>query len=440
MKLAALLSGALATVVVWLTSLLLTDMGEAFLALWPQTNSQQFFGSVAWHTLGAAGLVGGLVTVLRPTVGGLLLIGAAAGWVATGRALPTGFDVQLLAPLVLTAFGGLAAFGAAVRGLVRRRATRRATSDQAADDEDERVEPIVELQRTGEDIHQAAEAAVDAEIAVEATHEHAQIGAEAEPAEERVRRAPRSAAALVAVNIVTLLVLSGAVALLFYVEIRTGHFAAAFKTAEAAPDSILSSQAKDDVVQPTEATVIEEATASVAPSRRDLVATALRHPQLMEAATAPAEVRVSRIPLEAASAGPTAWNDPFDYCAAVGTIDFPDRRYAGPALVASIAESLRVPTSSSPDRVKWRCVDGEVWACASFDWPVCAMTPSVGEMVEFCSKNPNAIGLQAPNGNWSCEGTRPAIPDGETWPVDTRGFLPGAWIEIEPPSPPGSIG
>ena len=138
--------------------------------------------------------------------------------------------------------------------------------------------------------------------------------------------------------------------------------------------------------------------------------------------------------VETAALGDEPYLDPFSYCAAVGTVDFPDHRYAGPYLVPVVADALRVPAASSPDRVKWRCFEGAVLGCASFDWPICAVTPSVPEMLEFCSKNPTARGLQAPNGNWSCNGTRPEIPAGENWPVDARGFLPTAWITI-PPTP-----
>jgi hypothetical protein len=124
------------------------------------------------------------------------------------------------------------------------------------------------------------------------------------------------------------------------------------------------------------------------------------------------------------------WPDPFSYCAAVGTVDFPDHRYAGPHLVPEIADALRVPDTSSPDRVKWRCYEGAVLACAAFDGPVCALTPTVAEMVAFCAQNPGTDNLLAPNGSWSCEGTQPVIPDDENWPVDARGFLPGAWQAI----------
>jgi hypothetical protein len=55
-------------------------------------------------------------------------------------------------------------------------------------------------------------------------------------------------------------------------------------------------------------------------------------------------------------------------------------------------------------------------------------------MMEFCTRNPGARNLQAPNGSWSCEGTRPVIPPDQNWPVDSRGFLPQAWVRVPAPS------
>jgi len=128
--------------------------------------------------------------------------------------------------------------------------------------------------------------------------------------------------------------------------------------------------------------------------------------------------------------------DPFSYCGAVQTVDYVDNRYTGPRFTAEIAEALRVPMGSAPDRVSWRCVEGIVYACASFDWPVCAMTPTAQEMVEYCVRNPGVTRLLAPNGTWSCEGNRPRLPDGANWPVDARGFFPNAWIPVLPPQRP----
>jgi len=130
------------------------------------------------------------------------------------------------------------------------------------------------------------------------------------------------------------------------------------------------------------------------------------------------------------------FSDPFAYCDAVKTIDYVDSRYVGPRFTASIADALRVPMESAPDRVSWRCVEGVIYACASFDWPVCAMTPTAQEMLDYCKRNPGVTRLLAPNGTWACDGTKPRIPDGASWPVDARGFFPNAWIPVLPPQQP----
>ena len=54
-------------------------------------------------------------------------------------------------------------------------------------------------------------------------------------------------------------------------------------------------------------------------------------------------------------------------------------------------------------------------------------------MRQYCAQNPNAQNLLAPNGTWWCNDTTPEVPPGSSWPLDARGFLPGAWVEISPP-------
>lgn len=178
-------------------------------------------------------------------------------------------------------------------------------------------------------------------------------------------------------------------------------------------------------------------------------------PTLALPGTEPAAAPVLPMAPDAATVGPAAtvaeaqmpaatvtvpvtgtFNDPFAYCSAVRTIDYIDSRYIGPRFTAEIADALRVPLQSAPDRVNWRCVDGVIYACASFDWPACAMTPTAQEMVDYCQRNPGVTRLLAPNGTWSCEGTRPRIPEGASWPVDARGFFPNAWIPVLPPQRP----
>lgn len=150
------------------------------------------------------------------------------------------------------------------------------------------------------------------------------------------------------------------------------------------------------------------------------------------ATVGPAAANVADTPAAAAPAG-GSFSDPFAYCGAVRTVDYVDTRYVGPRFTAEIADALRVPMESAPDRVSWRCVDGVVYACASFDWPVCSMTPTAQEMLDYCQRNPGVTRLLAPNGTWACEGNRPRIPDGASWPVDARGFFPNAWIPVLPP-------
>jgi hypothetical protein len=154
------------------------------------------------------------------------------------------------------------------------------------------------------------------------------------------------------------------------------------------------------------------------------------------ATVGPAAATVAEAVPAAQSPAAGTFADPFAYCQAVKTVDYVDSRYAGPRFTADIADALRVPMESAPDRVSWRCVDGVIYACASFDWPVCAMTPTAQEMVDYCQRNPGVTRLLAPNGTWSCEGNKPRIPDGASWPVDARGFFPNAWIPVLPPQRP----
>lgn len=153
------------------------------------------------------------------------------------------------------------------------------------------------------------------------------------------------------------------------------------------------------------------------------------------ATVGPAAANVADTPAAATPAA-AGFTDPFAYCGAVRTVDYVDTRYVGPRFTAEIADALRVPLESAPDRVSWRCVEGVVYACASFDWPVCSMTPTAQEMLDYCQRNPGVTRLLAPNGTWSCEGNRPRIPDGASWPVDARGFFPNAWIPVLPPQKP----
>ena len=139
----------------------------------------------------------------------------------------------------------------------------------------------------------------------------------------------------------------------------------------------------------------------------------------------------------AAVAPPESYDDPFAYCRAVGTVDYVDHRYSGPATVTAITSALLIPAGSARDRVRWRCFEGAVLACTSYIGPICDMAPTVQEMREFCERNPNVEQLLAPSGTWACVDGKPQLPANASWPIDARGFLPQGWIAVADPGTTG---
>ncbi|MGV3489904.1 MAG: hypothetical protein ACO1OG_01155 [Devosia sp.] len=174
-----------------------------------------------------------------------------------------------------------------------------------------------------------------------------------------------------------------------------------------------------------------------------------------EATTSEAVAPIAQLPVPASDAAPpvlpvvlpelpapadttiASYDDPFAYCTAVETVDFPDSRYTGPAVIPAMTQLLRTPAEARQDRVHWRCMEGRVLACASYAGPICDMAPTVSEMQAYCERNPNAQPLFAPHGIWSCVEGRPQLPANVNWPVDARGFMPRAWIAVSPPTAAG---
>ena len=143
--------------------------------------------------------------------------------------------------------------------------------------------------------------------------------------------------------------------------------------------------------------------------------------------------------------------DPFGYCAAVGTIDAPDARYAGPAVPAAIAEGLRRAFGAPPDApvevftrgTSWRCMGGKVYACTvGANLPCDAKADTSREpsapITDFCREHlsadvvPMVVTGRATVYEWRCEGSAPAIARQVTRP-DPRGYLANIWHEIPPP-------
>jgi hypothetical protein len=142
------------------------------------------------------------------------------------------------------------------------------------------------------------------------------------------------------------------------------------------------------------------------------------------------------------------YSDPFAYCAAVGTVDAPDERYAGPAAPEAVIEGLREKAEIAGDApddwvaagTVWRCMDGDVWACFVGANLPCSeradtsMTPRP-ELEGFCDANPNAdvipaaVTGRATVYEWRCvDGAPQAVRQVLT--PDAQGFLSDFWYEL----------
>jgi hypothetical protein len=146
------------------------------------------------------------------------------------------------------------------------------------------------------------------------------------------------------------------------------------------------------------------------------------------------------------------FSDPFTYCAAIGTIDAPDERYAGAAVPEAVIKGLRKKAEIADDApadwvaagTVWRCIDGEVWACfAGANLPCSekadtSSTPQ-SEMEDFCNANPNADSIpatitgRATVYEWRCVEGAPEVVRQRFTP-DAQGFLSDFWYELTPPS------
>ena len=143
-------------------------------------------------------------------------------------------------------------------------------------------------------------------------------------------------------------------------------------------------------------------------------------------------------------------DDPFAYCAAVGTIDAPDGRYTGAAMPEVIVQGLVRQGIVSPDAppefqasAVWRCVDGRVWVCHFGANLPCqakadlSKTPSA-EMEGFCQENPAAAVIpaavtgRATVYEWKCSEGKATIV-GQVLQVDAQGYLADFWYELSAP-------
>ena len=158
-----------------------------------------------------------------------------------------------------------------------------------------------------------------------------------------------------------------------------------------------------------------------------------------------ASTAVATSPAEGAT--PTTFTDPFAYCAAVGTLDAPDARYAGPKMPAAIVNGLQkalnltgTPAPPITQNSFWRCMEGKVYACTvganlpCLDKANLSKTPSPG-MLEYCRANPTADFIPAyVTGHnavyeWQCKAGVPEAGK-QVAQVDAQGFIAGIWYQI----------
>lgn len=136
-------------------------------------------------------------------------------------------------------------------------------------------------------------------------------------------------------------------------------------------------------------------------------------------------------------------SDPFAYCAAVGTIDAPDRRYTGPNPPEPVARAVLYPGLPS-SQAHWRCMNGQVYGCidgasVSCDMRVSSSTSANQGMIEFCRDNPDSdfiplafVGHYNAHA-WRCDRGVPAIFGDPILHPDARGFAAEMWRRIAPP-------
>jgi hypothetical protein len=155
------------------------------------------------------------------------------------------------------------------------------------------------------------------------------------------------------------------------------------------------------------------------------------------------------IPVTVPVAPTAAFDDPFAYCVAVGTIDAPDSRYTGEQLPRAVIQGIRAATGAptdAPDEwyragTVWRCANGQVKACTVGANLPCEEKADLSEIpnesiVSFCKENPEAEVVPAVASgratvfSWRCASGTPEIV-GQIAQPDEQGFIDHIWYVIE---------
>jgi len=145
----------------------------------------------------------------------------------------------------------------------------------------------------------------------------------------------------------------------------------------------------------------------------------------------------------------SSYDDPFAYCAAVGTIDTPDAAYSGPEMPDSIIQAMirqGIVSADAPlefqQNAVWRCMDNSVWVChfgANLPCEEKADTSQVPNsgMEDYCRENPTADIIpafaagRATVYEWACADGTPEVVR-QVLNSDAQGFLSDFWYELTP--------
>jgi len=150
---------------------------------------------------------------------------------------------------------------------------------------------------------------------------------------------------------------------------------------------------------------------------------------------------------ESAPASASSFDDPYSYCAAVGTLDEPDERYVGDELPEVIITGMidqgiiadDMPASMQENAV-WRCMDQKVWVChfganlPCMEKADTAREPNV-DMEEYCQNDPNvdfipaAVTGRATVYEWRCKDGVPEVVQ-KIFEVDAQGYLATFWYSL----------
>jgi hypothetical protein len=143
------------------------------------------------------------------------------------------------------------------------------------------------------------------------------------------------------------------------------------------------------------------------------------------------------------------YDDPFSYCAAVGTLDAPDARYSGEAVpdtvISGYLQAAGLTGSMEPldvlrQTTTWRCMDGNVLVCnygANLPCNAQANTDSTPTqaMMDYCAQNPGAdfipmsVSGRETIYNWSCDGEA-ALAGEQIDQPDAAGYLSRIWYTL----------